>query len=41
MLIYDLIQEERSKRLYIKDKDEAVNYFEQQKLSLEAIKDTR
>lgn len=41
MLIYDLIQEEKSKRLYIKNKDEATNYFEQQKLSLEAIKDTK
>lgn len=40
MYIYDLIQESKSKKTYIKDKDEAINYFEQQKLSLDAIKKT-
>ena len=41
MLIFDLLKEYNSKKRYYKDKNEAMEYFIQQKKSISAIKNTK
>jgi len=41
MLIFDLLKENNSKRKFYKEKNEAMEYFMQQRKALKAIEDTK
>jgi hypothetical protein len=41
MLIFDLLKENKSKRKFYRDKNEAFEYFSQQRKALKAIEDTK